>query len=133
MSYCDTIYTARGGKTALERNRMRDTKLNRTQELEICQLWAGGMTQTAICKKYHIGTVRLWRIIDKHNARSSETEKALDTTEKNKSEFAQGWDVVTAAMRGEISKRTARRFCKRKISYEEVMEEMKGGSGTEVN
>ena len=110
---------------------MRDTKLSKTQELEICQLWAGGMTQTAICKKYHIGTIRLRQIIDKHNAKSLKTEKALDATEKNKSEFAQGWDVVTAAMRGEISKKTARRFCKGKISYEKAMEEMKNGSGEE--
>lgn len=42
---------------------MRDTKLTRAQELEICQLWAGGMTQSAICKKYRIGTIRLWQII----------------------------------------------------------------------
>lgn len=104
---------------------MRDTKLTRAQELEICQLWAGGMTQSALCKKNHIGTIRLWQIIDRHNAKSSETEKELAGTEKGKSEFAQGWDVVTAAMRGEISKRTARRFCKRKISYEKAMEEMK--------
>ena len=83
------------------------------------------MTQSAICKKYRIGTIRLWQIIDRHNAKSSETEKELAGTEKGKSEFAQGWGVVTAAMRGEISKRTARRFCKGKISYEKAMEEMK--------
>lgn len=104
---------------------MRETKLNREQEMEICKRWNEGMTQSAICKKYHIGTIRLWQIIDRHNAKTTETKKALDATEKDKGEFKKNWEIVTAAMRGEISKRTARRFCKRKISYEKAMEEMK--------
>ena len=93
--------------------------------MEICKRWNEGMTQSAICKKYHIGTIRLWQIIDRHDAKTREAKKALDATEKDKGEFIKDWEIVTAAMRGEISKKTARRFCKRKISYETAMEEMK--------
>ena len=93
--------------------------------MEICKLWNEGMTQSAICKKYHIGTIRLWQIIDRHDAKTTETKKHLMRQKKDKGEFIKDWEIVTAAMRGEISKKTARRFCKRKISYEKVMEEMK--------
>ena len=77
---------------------MRDTKLTRAQELEICQLWAGGMTQSALCKKYHIGMIRLWQIIDRHNAKKLRNRKRTCRDRKRQEEFS-GLDVVTAAMR----------------------------------
>ena len=47
--------------------------------------------------------------------------------EKNKAteEFGKEWDVVTAALKGLISKKAARAYCRKKITYAQAMKGVK--------
>lgn len=71
---------------------MRDTKLTRAQELEICQLWAGGMTQSALCKKFvkAEGDIQINGVSSRKGRKMENSIGEKIRTEREKRKMSQG-------------------------------------------
>lgn len=92
------------------------------QEKEICARWRKGEPKTTLSREYHICDDTVTSILEKHKIEAIDGKKnrmKMDGTTKQK------WDVVTAALRGDIPKSRMQEFCEGKISFCEAMRRKK--------
>lgn len=88
------------------------------QEKEICARWQQGEPKTTLSREYRICDNTVTEILEKYGIEAMEGKKnrmKMDGATK------QEWDIVTAALRGEIPQSLARAFCRGKISFREAM------------
>lgn len=120
MSHATGNQEQRGGQSAPERSQMAKgsrTILTEEQEKEICSLWQNGTTKTKLARLYHVAVERIDMILEDRAIESSNEKNVMDWEERKKEE----WDVITAALRGDIPAGRMVLFFRGKLGFKEAM------------